>query len=648
MARPKDALESLERQRLKLEENISQLQQQLYRWRLWDAEYDALKDEITSLGEGSTREDVLRTGREFGGSLVTEDEVKVLLGDNQGVIRSREQIVANIARRIDYVRQNIFTLEKQLAAAEDKLNVILVIEQPSNINEEGLPITDIVEELDDEGHVINSSTRTAGQAAPELLDVLKKAGVDVPERGDGDKGLHAGKKDMGALQMAPEDGMDIDKPSPSEGLPESTGSTSGVSQIMPPTDDAIATSSVTDSSVSQASNVTTRGSPPVITSDEDTEDDSTMMTEIDESPEDAALRREILQYGLEEVGAVVAELEMDESGSEFSISDEEYLMTDDEEEDEYGRTTRRVLDEEYHKQMRELEQNLNAKVLRNIGPDPSKLPDEVQRELEGSKAVLEIAEPEVVVSDKVDEKPAKKKKKVAFADELDIAPDRATKAASSDVEAKPERKVETPTVPAIQEAIVERSQAKKEEAQDTTQPAPPKKVSRFRSARKSAEPGGNTLQSFPSFPNEHKPHPSTQAPSSIPLFPAKPSTPKPFSQPIIDLTDPSHSSSQQSTSSRQPQAPPTPLSGTLIERTPPSPTTNTIPLPPLPSDVDEELHSREIASEFYQLRNRKIQQEGGFLRDDGEEMEAVVPLDEDGQEMPRVSRFKAARARRGV
>lgn len=110
---------------------------------------------------------------------------------------------------------------------------------------------------------------------------------------------------------------------------------------------------------------------------------------VDESPEDAALRREMIQYGLSEVGAVVAELNIDEEEEEeedgsVDSNDEEHGYTyeeddlaeedeDDEEEDKYGRTTRRVVSEAYVKEMQALQKKLEAQQQQspsNKGPKP--------------------------------------------------------------------------------------------------------------------------------------------------------------------------------------------------------------------------------------------------------------------------------------
>jgi hypothetical protein len=52
------------------------------------------------------------------------------------------------------VRQNAQTAHKQLDGAEKKLDAALVLLEPGLEGEEGLPLTDIYEELDEDGNVI--------------------------------------------------------------------------------------------------------------------------------------------------------------------------------------------------------------------------------------------------------------------------------------------------------------------------------------------------------------------------------------------------------------------------------------------------------------------------------------------------------------
>jgi len=342
------------------------------------------------------------------------------------------------------------------------------------------------------------------------------------------------------------------------------------------------------------------------------------ITDLDEPPEDAKLRREMLQYGLNEVGAIVAELEVDENASEFSIEDDydsyEY-DSEDGEEDEHGRTTRKVLTEEYHQRMLELGQKLNAYGMENMGRDTSFLPEEIRRELEASR----VSKAESAMEEIANPPAEKKRKKVSFAPDLDVAPSPAPSLAEKKrmIPAEPER-------PAVLESIVERTEASKEGPHKA-----PKKLSRFRSVRSSeSQNPSNILSLGQSAP--HKQQDSVPQSSSLPLFPAKQEEPISFSQPTMDIAK---------TAS---QTRPRPLEGrafadTLVERE-----ISGTRVPPEPDELDEELHRKQILAEFHNMSNRMIYRSGGFLDDDEPE---VVPLDEptDGKPQKRVSRFMAAR-----
>ncbi|KAG5298137.1 prefoldin superfamily domain-containing protein [Histoplasma ohiense] len=614
MAQPTDNLAGLERQRLQLEESILELRKSLYNWRMWDAEYDELKNDISALEENSKNEAFLRIGREFGGSLVDEHEIEVLLGVKQRVTRTKQQVVDAISRRMDYVQQNIGVLEKRISAAERKLDAILTVQHPGAVDEDGLPITDIVEELDDDDRVISSSTTTPDQAAPGILEALKKAGMDLPrEKSDDTAPLAEESRNEFSRQKDSANPPDI---SPRIGEIPSAGivsnpkldPTTTVAQTAPSigaTTESAARLSTNSPTVGVVDN--NRSLAPEISYGDGNE--STNIC-IDESPEDAALRREMLQYGLEEVGAVVAELELDESGSEFSIEDEDYVISDedDEEEDEYGRSTRRMIDDDYRRQMMELEKKLNARSLENVGPDTSVLPLDVRKELDSPIARENIP-------NDADSEAPKQKKKVAFADALDIAPQPNSPIPLARAK---EHRIESPSVPVIQDAIVERAQAEK--ICDTKYTTTSKKMSRFKSARQTSEP--INLVSTPTLPAPavRSSGPSIDTPP-LPPFPAKPSQPKPFSQPIAN-----------------PDQPLKTLADELVERA----VSYENATPPDPDELDESLHKREIATEFYKLRNRKIHQEGGFLRED-EESNGIIPLEEDGQPVKKLSRFLAAR-----
>lgn len=611
MGVPDSHLDELERQRRELEGNILKLQESLYHWRTWEAEYDGLKEEIGELGDSATTEEFLRIGRDFGGGLVNEEEVKVILGANQGVTRSKEQAINLISRRIDYVKENVKIMEKRLRVAGDKLHELDSTGQVPVEMGGDFPMTEIMEELDEEGNVISSSMQTPGSQAPELLDILKKAGVkDIP---DDTKTDTTAASQPATVEEVPEGGSRADEDS-------KKGETSAIQPANP---------------VSRLK----ESQPEIQTAPVSESPKEQPVTEVDESPEDAALRREMLEYGLKEVGSVVAELELDETGSDVSLDDSygdyDYDEEDeDEDEDEFGRSTRPALSDDYHKQMRELEEKLNARGLWNVGKDTGTLPTEMKQDLQ---------QPQVVKVEKTSDKtnaPApvkgKQKKKVAFADDIDIAP---APEPSSEKRTLPPQQ---PVVPTMSDSIVERAEQAEKTSVSTESP---KKISRFKSARSGMaknNPDNDTLapsqSPTPLRPPEVRSTTHTQAAAqaspALPIFPAKPPEPKPFSQPIADIFQYEKSPASQTQS--QPRPPEDKiLADKLVER---DIRAGNAAAPEL-DDVDDQLHSKEIASEFYRMRNRMVQQNGGFVNDDEPE---TVPLDTE-DDPKKVSKFKAAR-----
>lgn len=142
-----------------------------------------------------------------------------------------------------------------------------------------------------------------------------------------------------------------------------------------------------------------------------------------ESPEDAALRRQMIQYNMTEVNNIVAEMDLDDEASDASYSDagSEDIPDDnslDGDEDKFGRTKRRVLTDEYLTEMRALEQRLNAKALQNVGPNAP-----LNASTPASSHRKEEQPPLQPASNRANKSPKPPATKaVRFAEELDIQP----------------------------------------------------------------------------------------------------------------------------------------------------------------------------------------------------------------------------------
>ncbi|KAJ5473253.1 hypothetical protein N7475_002819 [Penicillium sp. IBT 31633x] len=590
MGVPNPNLDALEEQRLALEENILQLQKSLYHWRTWEAEYDGIREEISHMEDDTSTDEFLAVAQEFGGTLVDQKEMRAILG-TQGVARSRAQVVDLLGRRIDYVKQNVATIENRLQKAEDELHALVLDEQPPVRDGADFPMQEIMEELDEDGNVVASKINTPGNEASALLDVLKKAGVkDIPE---------TDKPETAATPVAATPTEPAGNSSSSETTDQQKGPLGDQNETTEPNSASL--------HFSQPQSLVTaedRMQPPV--------------TYVNESAEEARLRREMLDYGINEVGAIVAELEMDESGSDVSFDEEyDYDYDEEESEDAYGRSHTR-LTPEYHQQMIELEAKLNARGLMNMGKDAATFPEEVQKEIE-----KETERPTEVEASNKEKKP---KKRVAFADDLDIAPAPVPPALTE----KPPAPRAEPQV--LADSIVERTNRVPEPSPVT--PAVPKKASKFKSARSTAS---DSIASESVTTGASIAHPSqvtesrlrkqaNTTPSAVPpvLFPATPQEPKPFSAPITDVTD----------SREKPIPPQFPHDRTLAENVFERQVKPGAAVAPELDHYDEESHQKQIASEFFNMQNRMT----GVSEQ--EEQQVLPP---ESEQPKRMSKFKASR-----
>ena len=306
----------------------------------------------------------------------------------------------------------------------------------------------------------------------------------------------------------------------------------------------------------------------------------------DEPPEDAALRKEMLNYNMNEVGAIVAEINLDDNGSYDSerFDESDNIDTDDEEdeEDEYGRTTKKVLDDDYKAQMLALERKLNARMMENVGPHGAV--DMQESDLSSSPPPKFDALKETV----------NEKKTVHFADNLDVS--EAT-----------DRTLDLPkTVTNLVSDVVEHPPS----ANHKSQSIKAKKPSKFKASRL-------TKQN----------HPGTTQP--------------PYSESGIDEPPSRRSFAPGETYADTvlERAPP-------VQPSDPLASSDTASIPAPPDEFDGITLNQELAVEYNRLRNRMIQRQGGFMKAT-EETKETEPSDLLGEPKPdggkKVSRFKAAR-----
>lgn len=537
----KDSFLDLERHRQLLEDNIAKLRKSLQHWQTWEAEYEGLKEEILASEPLPDREQLVAIGRQYEADLVTGKQVDELLGNSS---RTAPQVVNLLDRRIDYVDQNVRTIQKQITTAEEKLAAATIISTPDVRNEEGLPLTEITEELDDEDNVVSSHTSTPGSAKPQLLEVLRKAGVkDLPESliSVGDSTQKSSKVSRKSVTFA-EDTKSGPEPTKSE-------TTKRIEVIQ-----------------NLAKQADSRPTEPPIIPDNESEDD-------------AALRREMLQYGMSEVGAVVAELDL-EDGDDWSDDDYDYddsLSTDDE--DSYGRSTGKIVDDELRQQMIELEGRLGARMMENIGKKTDDY-DVVQEGI-GRISIKKSSESEknarLEPPDSTDSTSSKAKKSVSFSEELDISP--------APEPAPPLTMVEKPRLAAPVGDIVERVASNSASTFESVT----KKPSRFKATRASAA-------SLPFMPADER----------IRTVPTGPE----------GMT----------------------MSSDIVERDVPLDISA-----PGPDELDPQLMAQEVVTEYHKMRNKMILRQGGFTKEDDSEIIPFTEEEGGPKKMSRFKAARLAR-----
>ncbi|KAF2649087.1 hypothetical protein K491DRAFT_698397 [Lophiostoma macrostomum CBS 122681] len=589
-----DPMEDLERRCLQLEESTSKLREALKQWKMWEWEYESLKEEISAAQDPSASQ-ILEIGHDLGGKLVTEKEVQELLGKDGQPKRTANQVVDMISRRVDYVQQNITSVEKQLGVAEKKLAGADILLQPDLENEEGLPLMDIQEELDEDGNVISGEVFQPGKAAPDIVEALRKSGVKATE-------LCKSMTKEEAVPSSASTHEEIPKAIPVDPTSSKTKPAPEKSASAPPrksvsfAEDTKPESQPKKSSGREALETNgynedlasfnfTEGTKVIELDEDENEIASYPIIPEGESEEDAALRRQMLQYGLSEVGQVVAEIDLDGRDDDYSDGDEDYNDNYDsemsEDEDKYGRSTRPGVSEEYRKQMLELEEKLNARMLENIGPQADVNPlsehaDDVRtlriRKDDDFEALREVPS----------EGSKSAKKGVRFADELDVSP--APQTINENISTAQSKVTSTPTMSDI---VVERAPSSGQPP--TAAPLKPAKVSRFKSSRTSSVQPAPVVLPSPPVPEQMVP----EGPKGRTL------------------------------------------ASTIVEH-------DVLPAKSqAPDEFDPAVINREVQVEYHKLRNKMIQQQGGFKPTE-EDLDNPLMEEKDGK--PRkVSRFRAAR-----
>ncbi len=588
MTQVRDPLRDLEKHLGQIEEQVDKLIIALEEWQQWKQEYEALRADVQALTPTATRPTLAQTRQAFKGELVNEKELVEIFGRNDS--KKRDQIISTVSSRLDYISKNISTLSKQLEAAENKLAAARAVANPEATDEDGLPITEISEELDDDDNVISYSLRQPGNNEPQLLDALGKAGI---------KELPSGPHEPASsiipnISNSSAAGSSNSADTKQQPRPDGENSANAPKAEQPPKKKSVTFTEDTKEANEGKPGSAVQKLEELYRQAKDQENIiSDPIMPADESPEDAELREDMIRYNKQtmmyEMAPIVAELELEE-GSGDTDDDWNYDDSEDDE-DQWGRSTSGVVDDEYKRQMLELKERLSKQTFGEQKASDDEEDDElaegigriaIRREKSGptpnSTNVSTVNENAPVNSASKDEA----RKSVRFASSLDIA-----ESSSSSPQAKPPQ-TQQPEVDPLSDVVERRSSGVNNIA-----PASGRKQSRFRKER------ANDV-------------PPTQTP---PIAPEKPTNTTKYA--------PSGPEGQT-------------LASTILEHEP----SNEIKEP---DELDANLLHQQVTEEYYKMRNKMISRQGGFLR---ENTDPIQPLEEEEGGPKRVSRFKAARLAR--
>ncbi|KAI0536783.1 Prefoldin subunit-domain-containing protein [Xylaria digitata] len=589
MSQVRDPLLDLEKHLGELEEQVDKLIIALDEWQQWKQEYEALRKDVQALSPTAASTLLTQTRQAFKGDLVDEKELIEIFGRNDS--KRRDQVVSTVSNRLDYVSKNIATLTKQLEVAENRLAAARVISNPEATDEDGLPITEISEELDDDDNVVSYSLRQPGNSQPQLLEALEKAGIKELPSGSHEPVSSITPDTSTPAPTMPSDSNDTEQHPRSQ---HTGGNRVEASKANPPPKKKSVTfTEDTKEADEEMPNGTFQRLQELYRKAKDQENIiSDPIMPADESPEDAELREDMIRYNKEtmmyEMAPIVAELELEE-GSGDDDDDWDYDESEeDDDEDQWGRSTSGVVDDEYKRQMLELKERLSKQT---FGEQKASDDDEDDEFAEGiGRIAIRHEKPSSVQNSSnlptangnasIDSTSKDEtKKSVRFASSLDIA-----EASPSAAQLKPPQTEHAEVDPLSD--VVERRRSEVNHIKPTSRRGP----SRFRKER-----ANDVL--------------ATKIPQ---ITPEKPT----------DTTRYAPSGPEGQT-----------LATTILEHEPSDKVKE-------PDELDANLLHQQVTEEYYKMRNKMIGRQGGFLK---ENTDPIQPLEEEEGGPKRVSRFKAAR-----
>ncbi|KAI1432198.1 hypothetical protein GGR50DRAFT_675796 [Xylaria sp. CBS 124048] len=587
MSGARDHLQDLEKHLRQLEEQVDKLIIALDEWRQWEQEYKALRTDVQALPPIATREALCQTRQAFKAELVNEKELVDIFGRDDS--KKRDQIISTVSNRLDYVSKNITTLARQLETAENKLAAGRVVSNPDATDEDGLPITEIREELDEEDNVISYSLQRPGESQSQLLDALDKAGIKDPPSTTHESSLDA-KTDVPKPSAPAASSKTVNAKEQAQFNGDKAGKSSVTRSLKKK---SVAFTDDTKKSEDEKPISTVRRLEELYRQAKDQENIiEDPVKPADESPEDADLREDMIRYNKEtmmyEMAPIVAELDLEEGSGDDDSWDYDLEEEEEDDEDQWGRSTSAIVDDDYKREMLELKERLSKQTYGETKASD----DEDEEYSEGIGRITVRHEntgpaqdgPSMNTARDVAVSSSSKDgviKHTRFAPSLGISEPKRTPSTSQPELSQPQH----PEVDPLSDVIERRPSAVKENAV-----APGRKLSKFRRDKANSNLSRQTPVIAPEKPTET----ARYAPSG-------------------------------------PQG--RTLATDILESEP----ANEIKEP---DELDANLLHQQVAEEYYKMRNRMIGRQGGFLK---ENTDAIQPLEEEEGGPKRLSRFRAAR-----
>ncbi|KAG5519605.1 hypothetical protein PMAC_001760 [Pneumocystis sp. 'macacae'] len=127
-------------------------------WKNYQKEYKKLRSFLLDLPKTTQRPYLVPFSQKayIPGTLIHTNEILVLFGENWFVERSSVQAIDIVDRRLKYVEERLKILDEQCKDIKSQLDYTVEMNQGKIYNEEGLPIVEIREELNEDGSIAHA------------------------------------------------------------------------------------------------------------------------------------------------------------------------------------------------------------------------------------------------------------------------------------------------------------------------------------------------------------------------------------------------------------------------------------------------------------------------------------------------------------